>query len=42
VLEVDGDALLTNIDEDVAVVINPWTDQEFLLPSRLAAGRTDS
>jgi tetratricopeptide (TPR) repeat protein len=41
-LEVDGDALLANIDDDVAVVINPWTDQEFLLPSRLAARRTDS
>jgi tetratricopeptide (TPR) repeat protein len=41
-LEVDGEALLTNIDDDVAVVINPWTSQEFLLPSRLAGARTDS
>lgn len=42
VLEVDGEALLTNVDDDVTVIINPWTDQEFQLPSRLATGPMDS
>jgi len=41
VLEIHGEALLANIDDEVTVVINPWTDQEFQLPSRLATGPID-
>jgi hypothetical protein len=32
VLEVNGGALLDNIDSDVRVVINPWGPDEFVLP----------
>jgi hypothetical protein len=32
VLEVDGKDLLPNIDDDVAIVINPWTTMEFVVP----------
>jgi hypothetical protein len=33
VLQIDGAALLMNIDDEVQIVINPWTDLEFRLPS---------
>lgn len=32
VLQLDGAALLQNIDDEVHVAINPWTDLEFRLP----------
>lgn len=32
VLEVDGKALLANVDADVIVVINPWSRLEFQIP----------
>lgn len=34
VLRLDGDVLLRNIGDEVHIVINPWTDLEFQLPSR--------
>lgn len=34
VLQLYGDATLQNIDDEVHVVIDPWTDLEFRLPSR--------
>ena len=34
VLQINGGALLDNIDDDVTVVINPWTDLEYQLPPR--------
>jgi tetratricopeptide (TPR) repeat protein len=34
VLEIDGGALLANVDDDVIVVVNPWSDLEYQLPSR--------
>ncbi len=34
VLEMEGAALLENIDDDVIVVINPWSSLEFQIPSR--------
>jgi hypothetical protein len=33
VLQISGGALLDNVDDDVTIVINPWTDLEYqLLP----------
>ena len=32
VLEVDGKALLENVDSDVIIVINPWSRLEFQIP----------
>jgi hypothetical protein len=37
VLSVNGGALLDNIDDEVVLVINPWSDLEFQIPSRLTA-----
>ncbi len=36
VLEVNGSALLANVDDDVTVIINPWADLEYQLPSRIS------
>ena len=32
VLQVQGKALLENLDKDVTIVINPWSDLEYQLP----------
>lgn len=34
VLQVNGKALLENVDNDVTVVINPWSQLEFQIPSK--------
>jgi hypothetical protein len=34
VLQINGGALLDNVDPDVTIVINPWTDLEYQLPPR--------
>lgn len=34
VLQVNGQALLENVDDEVIVVINPWSRLEFQIPSR--------
>jgi tetratricopeptide (TPR) repeat protein len=36
VLKVNGGALLANVDDDVTVVINPWSDLEYQIPSRIS------
>ncbi len=32
VLQVKGDDLLEHLEHDVTIVVNPWTDLEYLLP----------
>jgi hypothetical protein len=34
VLQINGKALLENVDPEVSIVINPWSRLEFQLPSR--------
>ncbi len=34
VLQVNGKALLENVDNDVIIVINPWSRLEFQIPAR--------
>jgi len=43
VLQVNGGALLDNVDNDVCIVINPWTSNTSLIPERqpIAIPRTD-
>ena len=39
VLQINGGALLDNVDDDVTIVINPWSDLEYqLLPRRGGGG----
>jgi len=38
VLSVNGGALLANVDDEVAVVVDPWSELEFRIPSRLDDG----
>ncbi len=39
VLELNGGALLDNVDDDVQVVINPWDDSEFIFAERSSSPR---
>jgi transcriptional regulator with XRE-family HTH domain len=40
ILEISGGDLMANVDDDVALAINPWTDIQCVLPSRLSTGST--
>ena len=35
VLQIGGSALLENVDDDVTIVINPWSRLEFQIPARV-------
>ena len=37
VLQVNGKALLENVDDEVIIVINPWSRLEFQIPARTVA-----